>query len=96
VTTIAVSAKSKTLNELLKKAKRRDLILQSPDGEKFLLSRIKGARSFYVGSSNDFAQEVETTRKNKRLMKFLDERRAVAKTKKGTPLEKVRRELGVE
>ncbi len=93
--TITVSTKSKTLNELLKKAKRSGLILQSADGDKFLLTRIVEAQGFYVGDSDDFEVEVEMTRQNKPLMKFLDKRRAQSKGKKGIPLEEVRRQLGL-
>jgi hypothetical protein len=93
--TINVSAKSKTVNELLKKAKGKDLILRSTDGDKFLLIRITETQGFYMGDSDDFAVEVEMTRKNKDLMKFLDKRRAQSKGKKGIPLEEVKRQLGL-
>lgn len=35
-----VSTKPKTLSDLLKKARRKDLFLQSPDGEQFVLARV--------------------------------------------------------
>jgi len=69
--------------------------LQAPDGNKFLLTRIIETQGFYVGESDDFAVEVEMTRKNKPLMKFLDKRRAQSKGKKGIPLEEVRRQLSL-
>ena len=93
---ISVSAKSKTLNDLLKRAKRKPQVLESADGDQFILSKRVDAQSFYVGDSNDFEEEVKMTRKNKKLMKFLAERHAQAKGKKGTPLEAVRRKLGLE
>jgi predicted transcriptional regulator len=71
---ITVSPQSKTLNDLLKKARRRDVLLESADGEQFVLARVTDLRSFVVGDSDDFAGEVTATRHNKRLMKFLDER----------------------
>ena len=93
---IPVSAKSKTLNELLKKAKRKSLVLQSADGEHFLLTRIiMEERGFYVGENDNFDVEIEATRKNTELMKFLDKRRTQSKGKKRIPLEEVRRQLGL-
>ncbi len=92
---ITVSPQSKTLNDLLKKARRRDVILQSADGEHFVLTRVTNLQAFYVGASDDFAEEVTRTRKNKRLMKFLDERAAKSKGQKRIPLAEVRRRLGL-
>lgn len=40
-------------------------------------------KSFFVGDCDDFDVEIEMTRKNKALMKLLDERDAEAKKKKG-------------
>jgi len=88
------SVESERLNGLLKKARREDLILQSADGEQFVLARVTDMQAFYVGSSDDFEQEVVTARKNKRLMKFLDERGAARETGKGIPFDEVRRRLG--
>ena len=61
--TVNVSTKEKTINSLLKKAQRGGLILRSPGGQEFILAEI-----------NDFNREVELTRQNKALMKFLDSR----------------------
>lgn len=72
--TITVSARSKTLNELLKMAQRTDLILRSADGAQYVLARVTNTQAFYVGRSDDFDKEIAATRKNKRLMKFLGER----------------------
>jgi hypothetical protein len=94
--TIRVSPRSKKLNELLKIAQRRDLILQSKDGAQYVLARVTNMEAFYVGRSDDFDEEIAMTRKNKRLMKFLSERAAKAKSQKGIPLETVRKELGLE
>jgi len=84
---------SDILNDLLQKALREDLLLQAADGEQFVLARVTDTQAFYVGSSDDFAQEVVTARKNKRLMKFLDERGAVKETGGGIPFAEVRRRL---
>lgn len=90
-----VSTKSKTLSDLLKKARRKDLFLQSADGEQFVLARVTDLQAFYIGSSDDAEREIEMTRKNKRLGKFLDERGAAGKTGKNKPLVEVRRRLGL-
>ncbi len=90
-----VSARSKTLSDLLKEARRKDLFLQSADGEQFVLARVTNLQSFYIGRSDDPEREIEMTRKNKRLNKFLDERGTAGKTGKGKPLAEVRRRLGL-
>ena len=91
--TINVSARSKAINELLKLARKSDLILESSDGARFFVSRIKNARSFQIDYDGDnFEEEIKATRKNKQLMKFLDER---GKHKPGTgiPLKKIKEGL---
>ncbi len=55
--------------EFLKQALSGGLILQDPDGHEFVLAEI-----------DDFAHEIELTRKNKKLMKLLDERGRQTKT----------------
>ncbi len=91
---IPVSPRSKILNDLLKKAKREDIILQSSDGERFVLSRVTHLEAFEIGNNEDFAEEVKATRKNKDLMKYLDDRTAKSKGQKRTPIAEVRRRLG--
>ena len=71
---IRVPARSKLLNELLEKARRGNIVLEFADGEQFVLARISDVRSFYVGGEKNFGDEVEATRTNKELMRFLDER----------------------
>ncbi len=93
--TVLVSPRSRTLRTLLQKARREGLILQSPEGEQFVLSPLGGWRAFYVGDSEDFAEEVKATSQNKELMKFLSERAKRSKNSKRTPIEKVREELGL-
>jgi len=93
--TITVSARAKTVNDLLKLARRGDLILESSDGTQYFLSRIKNAQSFYIGyAGDDFEEEIKATRKNKEFMKFLDER---GKHKAGTgiPVREIREQLGL-
>ena len=59
--TITVSKRAKAVNALLRRARRENLIVRSPDG-----------REFVVAEVDDFNREIELTRQNKKLMKFLD------------------------
>jgi hypothetical protein len=93
---VMISPRAKAIKDLLKKARRRDLILKSDEGEQFVLARITNAQSFIVGDSDDFATEVAATRRNKQLMKFLDERGARTKIKRGRSIAQVRERLGVK
>ncbi len=61
--TITVSRRARSVNALLKRARRENVILRSPEGQEFILAEI-----------DDFNREVELTRQNKALMKFLDAR----------------------
>ena len=82
--TIPVPARAKTLNELLKKARHKSLILESTDGQRFVLASLEEWEGFKV--SEDITQ-------NKKLMKHLSERRSGGKT---IPLDQVQAELGLE
>jgi predicted transcriptional regulator len=90
--TINVSTRAKTVNTLLRKAKRNGLILESPEGDRFLLTPLKDWIGFDVGNSRNFAKEVEATARNKKLIKHLAERRSHAKR---IPLSKVKEEIGL-
>ena len=79
--TVAVSSRAKTIHTLLRKAQRGGLILRSPEGREFILAEI-----------DDFDREIELTRKNKKLMKLLDER---AKQTKTISLEEVKMQLAL-
>jgi len=50
-------------NALLKRARRENVILRSPEGEEFILAEV-----------GDFNREIELTRQNRALMKLLDAR----------------------
>ena len=91
--TIAVSARLKTLNDLLKKAGRTGLILQSAEGQRFVLASIEGWQGYDVGDGDDFAGEVRRTVRNKKLMKALADRRRIGKR---IPLAKVKEELALK
>jgi PHD/YefM family antitoxin component YafN of YafNO toxin-antitoxin module len=83
VRTIPVPARSRTLNELLKKARRKSLILESTDGHRFVLASLEEWEGFEVG---------EEITQNKNLMKHLSERRSDGKT---IHLDEVKAELGL-
>jgi PHD/YefM family antitoxin component YafN of YafNO toxin-antitoxin module len=80
---IPVSARAKTLNDLLKKARRKSLILESSDGHRFVLASLEDWEGFEVG---------EDITQNKKLMDLLSERRTGGKT---IPLDEVKAELGL-
>ena len=91
--TINISGRSKAVNDLLKLARKDDLILESSDGSRYFVTRIKNARSFQIDyGGDDFEEEVKATRENKELMKFLDER-GHHKPGGGIPLKKIKEEL---
>ena len=76
-----VSARARTVCTLLRRAQRGGLILRSPEGREFILAEI-----------DDLSREIELTRKNKRLMRLLDER---AKETGTIGLAEVRARLGL-
>lgn len=90
--TVNVSSRAKALNEILKKASRSGLILQSSDGRRFVLTSIESWEAFDVGPSDDFSEEVKRTGQNKELFAYLAKRR---RGSKNIPLEKVKERLGL-
>ena len=90
--TIAVSTRAKTLNNLLKRARRNGVILKTADGERYILTSLGSWQGFEVGASEDFGEEVKRTVRNKKLMKFLAKRRTNGQR---IPLAKVKEELGL-
>jgi len=68
--TIQVSKRARTVNALLQRARRENVILRSAVGDEFILAEI-----------DDFNREIELTRQNKPLMRLLESR---AKQKKTT------------
>jgi hypothetical protein len=93
--TMTVNARSRVLNKLLKLAQERDVVLQLADGSQFVLSKIGDAEAFEVGESDELVEEIQHARKNKELMKFLDQRGGQAKNGKRIPLAEARRQLGL-
>ncbi len=79
--TIEVSRRSKALNELLRKARKENVIIRSADGDEFILAEV-----------DDFDLEVKLVRNNKALMRFLENR---AKEPATVTLGEARKALGV-
>ena len=92
--TITIPTRAKAIHDLLKKARRRSVILETADGQRYVLTAVGNWEAFDVGDSEDFGEEVKRTVQNNRLMKFLVERRKTAKGKSKS-LEEVEKELGL-
>jgi hypothetical protein len=73
---VTVSPEQKNLVELLKIVKEEGLILETTDGQQFVLFSLEDWQGFDVGDSEDFEQEVKKTSENKALMALLAERRS--------------------
>lgn len=82
---ITVPTRAKTLNDLLRKARRKEIVLESANGERFVLASIQGWEGFEVGEDEDIT-------KNKKLMSHLASRRSGGKR---IPLAEVRAQLGL-
>lgn len=79
--TIHVPGRSKAIQALLAKARKNDVIVKATDGAEFLLTAI-----------DDFDREIAATRRNKKLMAYLD---TCASETELIPLAKVKRQLGL-
>lgn len=79
--TVRVSTRSKAINALLEQARKQDVIVQAADGSEFMVTSI-----------DDFDREIAATRRNKKLMAYLDE---CAREPKLIPLNEVKRRLGL-
>lgn len=82
---ITVSPRAKTLNDLLRKARHKEILLESADGERFVLASTQGWEGFETGEDDDIT-------KNTRLMSHLASRRSGGKK---TPLAEVKAQLGL-
>jgi hypothetical protein len=89
---VTISVQEKFLFDLLMKVREEGLILQTTDGQQFVLLSLEGWQGFYVGDSDEFAKEVKATAENKELMAFLAARQSNAK---GIPMEDVKKQLGL-
>jgi hypothetical protein len=67
--TITVSRRARSVQALLERARRENVILRSPDGEEFILAEVE-----------DFNREIELARQNRALIKFLEARAGQTET----------------
>jgi hypothetical protein len=79
--TITLPADFTEIYAVFEQAKNEDVIIQLADGRQFILSAI-----------DDFDVEIAQTRRNQKLMTFLDQR---AKQTQTIPLDEVKRQLGL-
>ncbi len=63
VKTVTITRRARSINALLRRAERENVIVRSPDGREFVLAEV-----------DDFNREIQLTRQNKQLMKMLDRR----------------------
>ncbi|RMF67127.1 MAG: hypothetical protein D6743_05375 [Calditrichaeota bacterium] len=89
---VTVSTKEKFLFDLLMTAQEEGVILETTDGQQFVLLSLEDWQSFDVGDSDDFGQEVKATAENKALMTFLAGRRGNGKR---IPMAEVKKKLGL-
>ena len=89
---VNISARAKSVTNLLKEVDNGGLILRAPNGKYFVLAALEEWEGFDVGGGEDFAQEVKLTARNKDLMRFLSQRRSRAKR---IPMAKVKEQLGI-
>ena len=90
---VPIPIKSKVLNDLLKKARRRSIILEAADGQRFVLASLNDWEGFDVGKSQDFSSEVAHTGANDELMGVLASR---SKSTGRTSLADVKKKLGAK
>jgi hypothetical protein len=79
--TITISRRARSLHGLLRRARKENVILRSPEGDEFILAEL-----------DDFNREIELTRQNRALMRFLDARARQSET---VSSEESRRLLGL-
>jgi len=96
MTTVFVPAQAKALNSLLDKARHRNVVIESADGERFVLASIKQWQGFDVGDSDDFTEEAKRTAQNKELAKAMADRRMKDKGEPRLSAAQVRKEIGLE
>lgn len=72
---VSVPAEQTYLFELLKMVSDEGIILQTTDGQQFIVLSLASWHGFDVGDSDDFEQEVQQTAQNTQLLTFLAERK---------------------
>ncbi|NJM59449.1 MAG: hypothetical protein HC849_03415 [Oscillatoriales cyanobacterium RU_3_3] len=89
---VTIPEAQKFLIELLESVKEEGLILQTADGQQFVLLVLEDWQGFDVGDSDDFEQEVNATSENQALIAFLAQRRSQGKR---IPMADVKKQLGL-
>lgn len=74
--TILISPQAETVNNLLRQARHDGVILQSPEGERFILTPLDDWIGYDIGENDDFAEEVADTVANQELMNVLATRKS--------------------
>lgn len=67
--TITISRRARSVHALLRRARKENVILRSPEGQEFILAEV-----------DDFNREIELARQNRALMRFLDARARQSET----------------
>lgn len=78
---LEISAASPEITELLRQAAHEDVVVRLPDGSEFLLTAV-----------DEFDVDLTATRRNIRLMEYLETR---AKAPRTVSLAEVKRQLGI-
>jgi hypothetical protein len=89
---VTVPEEQKFLLELLEIVREEGAILQTTDGQQFVLLMLENWQGFDVGDSDDFEQEVKATSENQALMALLAQRRNQGKR---IGLADVKKQLGL-
>lgn len=84
-TIITVPPRAKTLNDLLRQARHKEIVLESADGERFVLASVQKWEGFEIGEDDDITN-------NTNLMNRLASRRSGDKR---IPLAEVKAQLGL-
>lgn len=73
---VTVPVDQKFLSDLLMNIEEGGLILQTHNGQQFMLLSLEEWQGFDVGNSDDFREEVKATSENMALMAFLAQRKS--------------------
>lgn len=90
---VTVSTEQTFLFDILKMIPDEGIILQTTDGQQFILFSLAAWYGFDVGDSDDFEQEVQQTTENTELLTFLAERKNTT-ARQRLPLSYVQKLLG--
>jgi hypothetical protein len=89
---VMISEEQSSLLNLLQNLKEDSVILQTTDGQKFLLFALNNWHGFEIEDTEDFEQEVKSTSENSELLEFLSTRN---QTKQRISIAQVKNQLGL-